>query len=195
MQVVTYVLPPNKTAILEARERERALRQKQQDKNPKAPVTGKPFSQIFLRGKSLRPARGICAGDVDTSYRFSWHVVRSQALILQILFLATLCLQNYSFGLLVTIAIVPLFLISFARRSIICRVTSFLGLIVFFSGSSMALVFPDASIGGAPGGGLGYCLKVLSSLVLLPPILLLAVELGEGLDAYDRKLHEEWEFE
>ena len=45
------------------------------------------------------------------------------------------------------------------------------------------------------GGGLGYCLKVLSSLVLLPPILLLAVEFGEGLDLYDRRLYEEWEFE
>jgi len=35
---------------------------------------------------------------------------------------------------------------------------------------------------------------VLHSLVVLPAVLVLAVELGEGLDEKDQRHYEEWEF-
>jgi hypothetical protein len=38
-------------------------------------------------------------------------------------------------------------------------------------------------------------LGVLHCLVLLPAVLLLAVQVGEGLDDKDNKLFEEWEFQ
>jgi hypothetical protein len=126
--------------------------------------------------------------------------VRAQCLVLQVLFLATLCLTNFSFGLLASVAILPITLLGLAPRHALFHVSALVGLLCLLSVATVAIVFPDPALGGLPGGGwggegCGSCLGVLHCLVLLPAVLLLAVQVGEGLDDKDNKLFEEWEFQ
>lgn len=147
----------------------------------------------------LRPPRGARPGQVNPNYSFCWHMVRAQCLVLQVLFLATLCLTNFSFGLLSSVAILPILLLGLAPRRAFFHMAALACLLALLSVITVAIVFPDPVLGGLPGGGRSgegcwCCLGVLHCLVLLPSVLLLGVQIGEGLDENDNKLYEEWEF-
>ena len=101
----------------------------------------------------------------SASLGLCWHIVRAQCLVLNLLFLATLCLTNYSFGLLVSVGIVPLILLGFAPRPFLYSLVALLGLLALTALTTVALLFEDRVIGGVPGGG--RCLNVVHSLILV----------------------------
>ena len=101
----------------------------------------------------------------SASLGLCWHIVRAQCLVLNLLFLATLCLTNYSFGLLVSVGIVPLILLGFAPRPVLYSLVALLGLLALTALTTMALLFEDRVVGGVPGGG--RCLNVVHSLILV----------------------------
>ncbi len=197
MHLSGLLLPPSKDAILQARAKAQEVKKANRRAGGKEL---KAETALAPAGPRLRPPRGARPGEVDVSYNFCWHMVRAQCLVLQVLFLATLCLTNFSFGLLASVAILPMTLLGLAPRHASLHMAALVSLICLLSVATVAIVFPDPALGGLPGGGWpgegGWsCLGVLHCLVLLPAVLLLAVQVGEGLDENDNKRFEEWEFQ